>query len=254
MGCSFFSTRLLIKLVTGSPRNPTSAWTHRFRSWAKGWSPGCVSGARRHLNMLNEWMVRYGSERTAPGSKWILEVSCLVGDGYFLNLLASLTLETKFWSDPFQNWSSNTPSPAAPPPSIQGPSLDCSHQLNVYAILCTFSHSFCLHPLGQAVFWVWEPKREKYRIVHPRRWKPDYFAGSAPWEDIIVQDSSLLPASDTPVGPPGEGGWSHWTLGPGEHWTKGHMRQGKGERARTWKGRITSAVLETTKQVLEYKA
>lgn len=105
---------------------------------------------------LNEWMVRYGSERTAPGSKRILEVSCLAGDGYFLNLLASLTLETKCWSDPFQNWSSNTPSPAAPPPSVTGPFTRLQPPTEC---LCHITHfffplSFCFPPLGQAIFWI----------------------------------------------------------------------------------------------------
>lgn len=149
----FFLTRLLIKLVTSSPRNPTSAWTHRFGSWAKGCSPGCVSGASRHLNMLNEWM--NGQVRLREDSP--REASCLVGDGYFLNLLASLTLETKLWSDPFQNWSSNTPSSAAPLRSITGlHSTAATSCINIRLCHITyfFFPSFCLPALGQAIFWI----------------------------------------------------------------------------------------------------
>lgn len=86
----------------------------------------------------NDRSIRYGSEIIDPGSERIFKVFLRGWWCVFLNSCASLTLTTKFRSDPFQSWSSNTPNPASLPPSTSSPLTASSHELNVYATRWAF--------------------------------------------------------------------------------------------------------------------
>lgn len=200
-------------------------------------------------------MVRYGSKRTAPGSKWILEASCLVGDGYFLNLLASLTLETKLWSDPFQNWSSNTPSPAAPPRSITGaftrlqPPAECLCHITYFfspssAFPSWIRQSFGYKSLREKSIELFVQEDESLIILQIQL--PEKTSSS--FRTLVFSRHLTLPWGLQERVDGATGLWGQANAGQKGTWA------GEGKRARAWKGRITSAVLETTKQVLEYKA